>query len=154
MKMLLLQQATHIQSTGSISPFPPQSVSGSTAINGGFVKTLGYREAIIGLQWAVVTGAPTAATLNVALWTNTSASTSGATLLFQYATALNVMTAGSVEYHTNLLTSLGYVYLVITPTYTGGTSPANLVAGDMVLGNAYTEPVPGQGAAAATVYGS
>ena len=82
-------------------------------------------------------------------------SLSDAATLFTLETALNVYTAaGSKEYHLNLQSANRYLRIVLTPTYTGGTTPANITAGDMIMGGAVVDPVPTLGASAATVFGA
>lgn len=154
MKLHLAQQAQ----SGAVSSqwtFPPQSVSGSSKIPGGIIDTMGFREAIATLDWAAVTGAPSAGAWAIIVESGEAANLSDATTAFTLETALDVKTAaGQKDYHM-LLQGIGrYVRISVTPTYTGGTSPANLAAINLVLGGAQNEPVPGIGAAAVTVFGT
>jgi len=151
MKLQLCQQAA----SGVVSSqwsFPPQSVSGSSAINGGIIDRLNYREAILALCWAAVTGAPSAGTFAIIVQHGDASNLSDAATLFTLETELDVKTAaGYKDYNMLLQGAKRYIRVVITPTYTAGTSPANLTAANFTLGGSNNEPVPTTGSSAPTV---
>lgn len=133
-----------------LGPLPPQSISGSTAVNGQIIDRLGAQSAKFILERAIVSGAPTAAAFAVIIQSGSTPTLTDATTFATLETALSVLTAGLTEYLINLEGAFRYIRIVVTPTYTGGTSPANVVAGELLLGDADYDPkTPGE-----TVYGT
>jgi hypothetical protein len=124
----------------------PQSFSGSSAVNGSSVDTKGFNTAVIKASGAAASGSPSAATLAVKLQESSDNST--------WADALD--TTGTVIGFTLTVTSanasnlariegLGvnrkrYLRAVITPAFTGGTSPAALGFAEIVQGNPFSLP--------------
>lgn len=142
----------------SIPNFIPNRVKGyveiapvdndGTLINGVIIDRLGYQSAILELIWAASSGTPTTATAAVSIYYNSTSSTSGATKLVDLETALNVKTAGYKQYDLDLSAADRYVYAVVDITYADGTTPKNIVAASLVLGDKSSQP-----ANSATVYG-
>jgi hypothetical protein len=119
----------------------PQSFTGSTAVNGSSVNTTGFTDAVIHAYGAAASGTPTAGSLVVTLqesatgtsgWTNALDNTStviGFTLTCTSALAENVARIEGLN-----LNRKQYLRAVITPAFTGGSSPAILGFAEIVLG--------------------
>jgi hypothetical protein len=125
----------------------PQDFSGSTAVDGSSVDTVGGDNAAIHAYGAAASGAPTAAALVVTLqeapdnatWTNALDNTGtviGFTLNCESAPAENVARIEGLG-----LNRKRYLRAVITPAFTGGTSPAILGYASIIIGNAQERPV-------------
>lgn len=136
----------NVKLVGGVS-LTPQSVSGSTAVDGNSVDTEGYDNAAIHVYADAASGSPTAATLAVTLqesaddstWTTATDNTGtdiGFTLTVTSAAAENVARIEGLN-----LNRKRYLRAVVTPSFTGGTSPASIVVGEIVLGNAESRPV-------------
>jgi hypothetical protein len=119
----------------------PQSFSGSTAVNGSSVNTSGYTDAAIHVYGAQTSGSPSAASLVVTLqesttgtsgWTNALDNTGtviGFTLNCLSALAENVARIEGLN-----LNRHQYLRAVITPAFTGGSSPAILGFAEIIMG--------------------
>jgi hypothetical protein len=127
----------------------PQSVSGASAVDGVSVDTSGYDNAKLHVYAAEATGTPSAASLAVTLqespngtdtWTNALDNT-GAVIGFTLSglQAAGAVSAARIEGLN--LNRKRYLRVVVTPTFTGGSSPATLVFGEIVFGNAQQLPV-------------
>lgn len=125
----------------------PQSFTGSSAVNGSGVNTSGYDNAAIHAYGAAASGSPSAAALAVTLqessdnstWSNALDNTGtviGFTLNCLSALAENVARIEGLN-----LNRKQYLRAVITPAFTGGSSPAILGFAEIVLGNAEERPV-------------
>jgi hypothetical protein len=126
----------------------PQSFTGSAAVDGGSVSTLGADNALIYAFGAEASGSPSAATLVVTLqesatgtgnWANALDNTGaviGFTLNCESATAENAARIEGLN-----LNRKQYLRAVITPSFTGGSSPAILGYAVIVLGNNGQLPV-------------
>ncbi|HEY3742446.1 MAG TPA: hypothetical protein VGL53_21505 [Bryobacteraceae bacterium] len=125
----------------------PQSFSGSSAVDGSSVNTTGYDNAAIHAYGASASGSPTAAALAITLqessdnstWSNALDNTGtviGFTLNCHSAAAENVARIEGLN-----LNRKQYLRAVITPAFTGGTSPAILGFAEIVMGNAEQKPV-------------
>lgn len=132
------------------SPLVTPVDNDGTAITSAFIDRLGYDSAYVELQFAASSGTPTTALADIKLYTNSAASASSPTpvLLAQLETVLNIKTAGSKSWAVDLSAAKQYVYAVIDVTYADGTSPKNILAAGIVLGDKSTDPV-----AAQTIYG-
>jgi hypothetical protein len=129
------------KSAGGLGAFPPQSVSGAAAIDGPIVSRLGAGSAKLIVSRAAASGGPAAAAFNVLVQTgNDGAALSDAAPYAQLETSLNALAAGLTEYLIALSGAQQYIRVVITPTYTGGAAPANLVAAELVLGDYAEDP--------------
>lgn len=125
----------------------PQSISGSSAVDGTDVNTTGYASAELYAYGAEASGSPSAATLAVKLqessdnstWTDAEDNT-GTVIGF----TLNVHT-GAAENAARIeglnLNRKQYLRAVVTPSFTSGTSPASLAFAQIVLGAAAQKPV-------------
>jgi len=126
----------------------PQSFSGSTAVNGSSVNTAAADNALIYAYGAATSGSPSAAALVVTLqesttgtsgWTNALDNTGtviGFTLNCESAFAENAARIEGLN-----LNRQQYLRAVITPAFTGGTSPAILGFAQIILGNNGQLPV-------------
>jgi hypothetical protein len=125
-----------------VSSIVPQSVSGASAVDGVSVDTEGYDNAKLHVYAAEASGSPAAASLAVTLqespdgtdtWTNALDNTGtviGFTLSgLQAAAGVNAARIEGLN-----LNRKRYLRIVVTPTFTGGTSPAVLVYGEIVFG--------------------
>lgn len=122
--------------------------SGGSAVNGAAVDTAGFNTAVLRVRVALSSGSPTTASTVVKLQ---ECDTAGGT----YTDALDntgVVIGGTVNSKLaageviarieGLMNSNRKRYLRITETttYTGGSSPATVVFGEIILGRAYTNP--------------
>jgi hypothetical protein len=126
----------------------PQSFSGSSAVDGSKVDTQGADNAVIYAYGAEGSGSPSAASLVITLqesadgstnWANALDNTGtviGFTLNCESAAAENVARIEGLN-----LNRKRYLRAVITPAFTGGSSPAILGYALIVLGNNGQLPV-------------
>ncbi len=125
----------------------PQSVSGSSAVDGSGVDTQGYASAALYAYGVAASGSPTAATLAVTLQESDDNSTFtdakdntgtviGFTLTVTSAAAENVARIEGLG-----LNRKRYLRAVVTPTFTSGTSPASVAVAQILLGAALEKPV-------------
>ena len=126
----------------------PQSFSGSTAVNGVSVDTLGADNAAVYAYGVTASGAPTAATLAVKIQESADGSTNWTDALDNTGTAigftLNVhgADAENVARIEGLnLNRKRYLRAVVTPAFTAGTSPASIGVAQIILGNNSPKPV-------------
>jgi len=134
------RQRVYAGKAAGLGAFSPQAVSGSAAIDGAIIDRLGVGSAKLVLERAVVTGAPSAADFAVIIQHGDAANLSDATTYVTLETALNVLTAGLTEYLVALGGAKRYIRVVVTPAYTGGTSPGNIAAGEIVFGDYSEDP--------------
>jgi hypothetical protein len=125
----------------NVSSLIPQSVSGSAAVDGVSVDTSGYDNAKIHVYAAEATGSPSAASLAVTLqesvdnvnWTNALDDT-GAVIGFTLSGLQAAAAVSQARVEGLNLNRHRYLRIVMTPTFTGGTSPAVLVYGELIFG--------------------
>jgi hypothetical protein len=127
---------------------PAQSFTGSTAVDGSKVDTQGADNAVLYANGAEASGSPSAATLVVTLqesadgstnWSNALDNTNtviGFTLNAESAAAENVARIEGLN-----LNRKRYLRAVVTPAFTGGSSPAILGFAQIILGNNQQVPV-------------
>ena len=124
-----------------------QSLTGTTASTPTVVDTKGYNSAMVHVRGEIASGSPTTSTI---AWALQECATSGGTFV---AANDNTGTAigGTVSVKTAAadisarIEGLGlnrkrYLQVVITPAFTGGTSPAIQTFAEIVLGRAYQNP--------------
>lgn len=125
----------------------PQSFTGSSAVDGSTVDTLGGDNAVIYAYGASASGSPSAAALAVTLqesadnsnWSNANDNTGtqiGFTLNCHGAAAENAARIEGLG-----LNRKRYLRAVITPAFTGGSSPAILGFAQIIIGNNGQLPV-------------
>lgn len=110
----------------------PQSISGTAAVNGNAIDRLNAQAMNIELLYGATANSPTGTQLAVKIQhgdaSNLSDAADFATVASLGATDAN-FTAGNVSaYGINLEGAKRYVRVVVTPTFTGGSSPALLLA--------------------------
>ena len=132
----------------NVSSIVPQSVSGSSAVDGVSVDTQGYENAKLHVYAAEATGSPSAASLAVTLQESLDGSTNWSNALDNTNTVigftLNAESAGAVNaarIEGLNLNRKRYLRIVVTPTFTGGSSPAILAYGELIFGGAQELPV-------------
>lgn len=129
-----------------VNSLKAQSFTGSSAVNGSGVDTLGHGSAVIKAHGAAASGSPTTATLTVKLQESADNSTFtdaldntgtviGFTLTNTSAAAENIARVEGLG-----LNRKRYLRAVITPTFTGGSSPAILGYAEIVLGRSAQRP--------------
>ena len=121
-----------------------------TAITSVIIDRLGYQSGKLTLNWAASSGTPTTAAASLKVYSNSASSSSSPTPveLVALETALDVKTAGFAQYDIDFSNAKRYVYAVLDITYADGTSPKNILAADLVLGDKNVQP-----ASSGTVYG-
>lgn len=126
----------------------PQSFTGSSAVNGTAVDTIVGDNAVIRAYGAIASGSPTASTLAVTLQESADGSTNWANANDNTGTVIGFTLNCKTVAGDNVarIEGLGlnrkrYLRAVITPAFTGGTSPAILGFAEIVIGNVQQRPV-------------
>ena len=132
----------------NVTTLVPQSISGASAVNGVSVDTQGYENAKLHVYAVTATGSPSAASLAVTLQESADGSTSWSNALDNTGTAigftLNTHSADGVNaarIEGLNLNRKRYLRAVVTPTFTGGSSPASVAYAELVFGGAQQLPV-------------
>jgi hypothetical protein len=125
--------------TNSLALIPPQENDG-TAITGIGVDRLGADTGLFIFDAAAASGSPTAATTAIKIQDcDTLGGTYADFLVLE--TALDIDAAAKHKaYLVNLEGAKRYVNMVVDTTYTAGTSPANVLAANVVLGDYDIDP--------------
>lgn len=125
----------------------PQSFSGSSAVNGSKVDTQGGDNAAIYAYGAQTSSNPSVANLAVTLQESADGSTGWANALDNTGVVIGFTLNCQAAAAENLarIEGLGlnrkrYLRAVITPAFTGGTSPAILGFAQIIIGNAAQLP--------------
>lgn len=114
----------------------------ATTKTGDIVDRFNYRDAILHVQVANVTGTPTAKEVTLKLQHSDTDVTGDFVDVDIQGIASTIVTAeDEAELHINLDGFKQYVRVVATTAYTGGTAPKADVIGTFVLGNMVTNPV-------------
>ena len=127
------------------SSLKPQSVSGSSAVNGVSVDTLGYDNAKLHAFGVAASGSPSAASLVVKLQESTDGTGSGGgawtdaldntgTVIGFTLTTTSADAVSAARIEGLNLNRKRYLRAVVTPTFTSGTSPASLFYAEIVFG--------------------
>lgn len=125
----------------------PQSVSGSSAVNGTSVDTKGFNTAMLSAYAGQTSSNPSVATMTYKLQESSDNST-WTDALDNTGTVIggvaNVQAAAATVLAR--IEGLGtnrkrYLRIVVTPAFTGGTSPASILDSQIVLGRAFYRPV-------------
>jgi hypothetical protein len=126
--------------TNSLAAIPPQSNDG-TLINGIAIDRRGAMSALVVFAAAAATGTPDSAVALITVEDNT-VTTAGTFVAYKtLVAALNVDPAGKCEeYMINLEGASRYIRVSVDITYVGGTTPANIVCANVVLGDYDVEP--------------
>jgi hypothetical protein len=125
-----------------VSSIVPQSISGSSAVDGVSVDTEGYDNAKLHVYSAEASGSPSAAVLAVTLQESADGSTNWSNALDNTGEVIGFSLSGlqaaagvnAARIEGLNLNRKRYLRIVVTPTFTGGTSPAALVYGEIVFG--------------------
>lgn len=133
-----------VRNTTSVAP---QSVTG--AVNGSSVDTQGYDNAKIHVYAAQASGSPSAASLAVTLQESADGSTNWANALDNTGTVIGFTLSGlnaaaavnSARVEGLNLNRKRYLRVVVTPSFTGGTSPAVQAYGELIFGGPQQLPV-------------
>jgi hypothetical protein len=142
MKRNLIQQATVLKAVDV------NEYSGTTAKAGEVIDFKGYQSAILSVNHAAASGAPSAATLTVTMAEGDTTSPATAVTFNVAIAAIDVSAAGISTYHIDLRPFKRYGKFTITPAFTAGTSPACLASAELVLGDKNIDPTP----SAVTIY--
>lgn len=137
----MISETMLLQKAKPTSLLSPASVDG-TSTNSTVIDRQGYDTAYVVVQYAAPTGTPSAATTAIVLKTNTASSTSSPTPT-THATlesALDISAAGFQYYAVDLSGANRYVFLNWDATYTGGTTPANIISAQIILGDKKVNP--------------
>jgi hypothetical protein len=126
---------------GILSKVSVRPQAATAAVNGTGVDTMGFSSAMIVVENGAATGAPTTQTVDAKVQESADNSTftdvTGATITQMTASSKSAQIR--VE---GLGTSrLRYLRVVVTPAFTGGTTPAALISANILLGRAQNEPV-------------
>lgn len=117
----------------------PQDMT--AAVTGNILDRLGAASGKIVLaNSAEIEGSATAATASVVLQHSDSSSFATYETFATLASAEDIFTAGSRGYELALEGAKRYLRLVVTPTYTGGTTPNNYISADLILGDYDEDP--------------
>jgi hypothetical protein len=127
----------------NVTSIVPQSVSGSSAVDGVSVDTSGYDNAKLHVYAVLASGTPSAASLVVTLQESADGSTNWSNALDNTGTVigftLNTHSADGVNaarIEGLNLNRKRYLRAVITPTFTGGSSPASVSYAEIIFGGA------------------
>jgi hypothetical protein len=131
-----------------VSSIIPQSLTGSSAVDGVSVDTEGYDNAKLHVYAAEASGSPSAASVVVTLqesadnstWTNALDNT-GTVIGFTLSGLQAAAAVSAARIEGLNLNRKRYLRVVVTPSFTGGTSPAVLAYGEIVFGGAQQLPV-------------
>jgi len=109
---------------------------------GASVDRFNYRDAILHVLVANVTGAPTAKSVAVKVQhSETDVPGDFVDVVIQGQAGEIVVTDTEGELHLNLDGFKQYVRVIATPAFTGGTTPKADIVGTIVLGNKVSNPV-------------
>ena len=124
------------------------SFTGSTPATGNKVDTIGGDNAAVYASAAAASGTPTTGTLAVKVQESADGSTAWTDALDNTGTAIGFTLDAHAAAADNIARIEGlnlnrkrYLRVVITPAFTGGSSPAILAFGQIVLGNESPLPV-------------
>ena len=132
-----------------VSSIIPQSVTGSSAVDGVSVDTLGYDNAKLHVYADQASGSPSAGALAVTLQESADGSTNWANALDNTGTVIGFTLSGlnaaagvnAARIEGLNLNRKRYLRAVVTPAFTGGSSPAILGFAQIILGNNQQVPV-------------
>lgn len=127
-----------LQQIKPVKCFAPASNDG-TAITGTAIDRLGAQSMVLAFQAAAPTGTPTAATTAITI-TDCDTSSGTYAAFLTVASALDISAAVDEAYHISLQGAKRYIKVNVDSTYTGGTTPANVLAASAILGDYDVEP--------------
>ena len=123
----------------------PQSISGSSAVNGLAVDTFGFNSGVVTVGVGAATGTPTSYTVAGKVQESADGSTNWAdvpnTLPNQLFTIAADNTSAQIQIEGLGTSRKRYLRVVVTPAFTGGTSPTVPITSVFGLGRAFKKPV-------------
>lgn len=118
----------------------PQAISGSSAVNGSGVDTKNYRDAMAVIRTGATSGAPDSFSIAGKVQDSADNSSFADVTGLTFTAITAVSTTGLLRL--NLMgDQRRYLRIVVTPTFSGGTSPSVELFGVILLGNAVFNPV-------------
>ena len=114
---------------------PPQSLSGTTAVNGAALDRQGYGSGVIIAQVGTATGSPTSFTATVKLQESNTTTSGDFTDVSGVSFVLDANSETS-ELDVDLAGLKQYIRVVITPAFVDGSSPTVPACASIVLGGA------------------
>lgn len=128
-----------LQRVKNVKGFDPQANTGA-AITGEIIDRRGFNSAAIAYNYAVVTGSPSAAVTALVLQHGDAANMSDAATFATLAAAQDIMVAGCADFHVDLSGAKSYIRVTEDATYTGGSTPGNVKACTVTLGDKEANP--------------
>jgi hypothetical protein len=122
------------------------SATTSTAVTGAAIQIVGpgyqYKSGQLALYLGTVTGAPSALSVVAKIQHSADGSTNWTDFTDPYGVGSVTNAAASTEVNQNVVLqgAQAYIRLVVTPSFTGGTTPAIPLAGAIVLGGTSEYP--------------
>ena len=126
--------------------FLPQTVNGSTIITGSIIDTQAMPDPhslVVSMLTAAATGSPTAVSYAIIIQHGDAANLSDAATFVTLTAFTNATPGTPADYTAQVDVALAkrYIRLAITPTFTGGTTPAIVTAASGIFGDAkYNDP--------------
>ena len=129
-----------VKAAGNIAP---QSFSGTTAVSSSNVVRKGFGSAYVVVSNAAASGTPTTATLTLSFVDGATTSPATAVTLVSSPAAIDCSAAGYNIYQVDLSGFNGNFKAVLTPAFTGGTTPAIVANAVVILCDAAVDPASG-----------
>jgi len=125
----------------------PQSLSGSSAVNGTYFDTKGFSTAMLRANAQAASGAPSAASVAFVLQESAASGSGYAAANDNTGTQIGgtaTVTSAAADVLARI-EGLGqnrkrYLRIVATPSFTGGTSPATLVFAEIIAARGFNQP--------------
>ena len=111
----------------------PSTLSDGTPIVGAVIDRLGYQSALLIFSNEAASGSPSAAAASLIIEDGDAANLSDAATFATLESAKDIKIAGLAQYSIDLSKAKRYIRVTEDTTYTGGTTPANQLAADVVL---------------------
>jgi hypothetical protein len=125
--------------TNSLGAIPPNQNDG-TLINGIGINRTGAASALVVFENAAATGAPSAAVALITVETCAVITAGSFTAFKTLEASLSVLTANCKEYMIDLSGAKKYIRVSVDIDYTNGTTPKNILAAEVILGDFDVEP--------------
>ena len=128
----------------SVLGYYPQSHAGTTAVTSAAIDRLGFRSAIVIVNYAATTSDPSAATLTFSAVDGADTSPATAVTFNATPAVINAKTtAGVYAYQIDLSGFNRYFKISMTPAFTGGTDPSIVAGMTVILCDAAVDPASG-----------
>lgn len=125
--------------TNSLGAIPPQQNDG-TAVAGIAIDRRGIASGKFVFETAAPTGTPTTAAALIKIQHSATTTAGDFVDFISLETALDISAAAIKEYCLDLGKAKRYIRAYIDTTYTGGTSPKNIFAGEILFGDYDIDP--------------